>query len=216
MKKTIGLSIILALISSVTFGSVIIIFQDTGTFDNAGVGTSSNITDGTYSFTMTTVDIIGTNGTSVVNDGATHTTSIQVGGGAGQIGVNSEGTDSPTSFENGESWIVAFSQDITFDSIQLASLDSTDEMQITILDGSNDGAGYVQTFSPVDGNTSPSFDVNQTVLAGTHVKFSAVEGSLACRIQNMTVTAIPEPMTMSLMSGALAAGFFLRKTLRKM
>lgn len=213
MKTTIPFLALLISSLSLSAQTVFDFRGDGSTFDNpASVGVSQTV-DG---ITLTTVDIIGFHATTeaLVSSSGTsgdlfHRTNISASNSA--LGINSalSGTEDSGSFEPGEAWVVDFDTDILFESILFSSVTGADEMTVTILDGSNGGAG--RSFAYMDVS---SVTFNQSIVAGTDIKFEMTAGG-ASRVREFTVSAVPEPSQLALFAGFTVIGMAaLRRRIR--
>lgn len=177
-------------------------------FDNVGLAGTDSITNGSFTFSIDTVDIIGIDGTSNVADGATHTTNI---GNEGALGINSSvGTDNLTNFEVNEAWVFEFDQNLTFDSLAIASFTAGVDANLTFLDGTNSGAGTNYLL----GSASQSIGYSYT--AGTDIKLSfdgvGSTSDTVFRVSSLTVTAVPEINNFALqLGGCIAFGLLVRR-----
>jgi hypothetical protein len=101
----------------------------------------------------------------------------------------------------GEGWYASFDQDIIFDSLVLGSFGGSgsgrDVFRLSIMDGTNGGAG--QVFNP----DSDDINVGASVAAGTVLRFENIGGTNEIRIASVTVTAVPEPSAYALLAGML-------------
>jgi hypothetical protein len=212
-NKTMTTTKLLSILSSlalctVTYGAVTITFPDGGGLDQAGIGGSKAVTDGSFNFNLTTVDILananetvgGAPNFTLASGGATHRTSTHD---SLNFGIRGSGDNGQTAIDAGEAWFASFDQDIIFDSFLLSSFSGGDALSLTILDGSNSGAG--QVFAA----TSGSVTIGSAVAAGTVLRFEATAGD--SRIESLTVTAVPEPSSSALLVGAIALGAFKRR-----
>ncbi len=192
-------------LSSVTYGATIITFPNGGGLDQAGIGGTKAVTDGAFNFNLTTIDILANAATggapanfTLVSGGATHVTSTHVSNG---FGINASGDEvGSTGIDPGEAWFASFNQTITLDSLVIGSFGGSDDFSLTILDGSNSGAGQVFNAS------STSMTIGSTVASGVILKFETPGSSGgSVNIQSLTVTAVPEPSTTALLGlGGLA------------
>lgn len=200
MKKPIPFLALLISSLSLSAQTVFDFRGDGSTFDNpASVGVSQTVD----CITLTTVDIIGFHATTeaLVSSSGTsgdlfHRTNVAASNSA--LGINSAlGSDDSGSFEPGEAWVVDFDTDILFESILFSSVTGADEMTVTILDGSNEGAG--RSFAYMDVS---SVTFNQSIVAGTDIKFEMTAGG-ASRVREFTVSAVPEPSQFALLAGLM-------------
>lgn len=193
-------------LSTVTYGATTITFLNGGGLDQAGIGGSKAVTDGSFNFNLTTVDILanetvgGAPNFTLASGGATHLTSTHD---SLNFGIRGSGDNGQATIDVGEAWFASFDQDIIFDSFLLSSFSGVDALSLTIVDGSNSGAG--QVFAA----TSGSVTIGSAVAAGTVLRFEATAGDF--RIASLTVTAVPEPSTSALLVGAIALGAFKRR-----
>jgi|GEM_PF-3094996 len=184
----------LLLTASFASASTIVSFLDTGVFDQASLGAFDTFTDGANSFTVTTIDIIGTNGASVLTGGQTHLTSVA--GAANVFGINSTGSEiASTGFDSGEAWVASFSEKVTFDSIEISSLGSGDSISLIFEDGATISLA-------VNGVNA----IGQTLEAGKTftVQTGATSGSVT--LNQFTVSVIPEPSAYAAIFGMAAVG----------
>lgn len=193
-----------ALFVSSADAAVIITFVDDapGTvspFDGGGVGAIQALVDGTTTFNLSTVDIIGSDGLSVVNNGATHVTNVL--GSLDNLGINTSTVSGAESerFDVGEAWLFKFDTDLTFDSIDLNSFTAGQNLNLTFLDGTNGGLGT--TFLLV----SDPMAIGYAYAANTTVRFGldgvGTTTDTGVRLVSFTVTAataVPEPSAFAL------------------
>jgi hypothetical protein len=206
-KKILCILSTLAL-GSVTYGAATINFVSNSTWNNGGIGTFQAVTDGLFNFNLTTVDVLGNEGSDFNNPTFTLASAQtvapfhQTSTGSNGLGIISSGDDPRTSGMNvGEGWYASFDQDIIFDSLVLGSFGGSgsgrDVFRLTIMDGSNSGAG--QVFNP----DSAAITIGASVAAGTVLRFENIGGTNEIRIESVTVTAVPEPSAYALLAGML-------------
>ena len=129
--------------------------------------------------TLTTRAIIGSDGASEGN-----TTTIFKGVDALSINTGSVGGPEYQNFDPNEAWVFDFDADVGLEAIRFAGLDRGETMTITILDGSNEGKGTVQTVTDSDVLT-----FKKQVAAGTDIRIEQIAGK--ARIDSISV-ADPE------------------------
>jgi len=79
-----------------------------------------------------------------------------------------------------EAWVFDFDTDITLNEIRFAGLGRGENVKVTVLDGSNEGAGMVQTFSD-----AAALTLERKVGAGTDIRIEQVTGK--SRIDSISV-----------------------------
>ncbi|MDF7824643.1 PEP-CTERM sorting domain-containing protein [Pontiellaceae bacterium B12227] len=189
-----------------TVEAVLFDFNDTTEFDNPAADGASMTRDG---LTMTTVDLIGQDGTSNVDDDATHRLNIQTS--VNSLGVNDDsnpqgaGNDS-RDFDPNEAWVFDFDDDVTLEEIDLASMGEG-----TFMTMSTNG---VVLFTFDDSQTGDIWDLGSTFIpSGTDIMIQNTSLLTAtdttARISELTV--IPEPGTLGLLSACAVGVFMVRR-----
>lgn len=185
MKKNINSLILISQIAFCTavsaWGKTVVSFTDKEFFDQAGLGESMQLEDQGVHFTLTTVDIIGTDQQSALKDHAKHLTSISTG--KNEFGINSQSKQSSsTSFDSGEAWIASFDVPVTFESINVSSLEEGDSFFLTIMDESNNGTGQILELK------NKTNKIGLTIPSGIPFKLSAGPTSGNVRFTKFTVS----------------------------
>jgi len=129
--------------------------------------------------TLTTRAIIGSDGASEGN-----TTTIFKGVDALSINTGSVSGPEYQNFDPNEAWVFDFDTDVGLEAIHFAGLDRGETMTVTILDGSNEGQGTVQTVTDSD-----VLALKNQVSAGTDIRIEQIAGK--ARIDSISV-ADPE------------------------
>ena len=129
--------------------------------------------------TLTTRAIIGSDGTTEGN-----TTTIFKGVDALSINTGSVSGSEYQNFDPNEAWVFDFDTDVGLEAIHFAGLDRGETMTVTILDGSNEGQGTVQTVTDSD-----VLALKNQVSAGTDIRIEQIAGK--ARIDSISV-ADPE------------------------
>ena len=171
-------------------------------------GASAEFTDAetSLSFTLTTVDIIGADGTSFLAGTGTnnfHETNV-AGGGA--FGVNTDMdqdtglANDPTAFNQGEGWVFSIDEDVNLQSITFANFNDDDAVANFVVGG---------TTVTVDSTTGDFADL--FVAAGTEILLTnAGVGADGSRFNitsiQVDVVAVPEPSSLLAIAGM--AGLF--------
>ena len=125
--------------------------------------------------TLTTRAIIGSDGTDQGN-----TTTIFKGVDALSINTGSVSGPEYQNFDPNEAWVFDFDADVTLNEIRFAGLESGETMTVTILDGSNDGKGSVQTVTDTN-----MLVLKKQVTAGTDIRIEQTSGK--SRIDSIAV-----------------------------
>ena len=170
-------------------------------------GTSADFTDSNGStYTVTTVDIIGADGTSFLAGTGTenfHETNVS-GGDAFAINTDTDqdgGLDNdPTAFNQGEGWVFSIDEDVNLQSITFANLNDDDAVANFVVGG---------TTVTVDSTTGDFADL--FVAAGTEILLTnAGVGADGSRFNitsiQVDVVAVPEPSSLLAIAGM--AGLF--------
>ena len=184
-------------------------FVNNGYFDGGAVRADGQIggtaTEG--GVTLTTVDVIGADGTRLsVGDAlvADHYTSI---GSSGGLAVNSSPADelSAVNFDSLEAWEFNFDSNIYLESITLNSLDTGTSFTLSSLT-----AEFADITLDVDGANSLG---TTFVTAGTTLRISYNAGGLSgsAKIPDFTVNTIPEPATLGLISACAIGALAIRR-----
>lgn len=173
----------------------------TGDFDQQGPGATMTRSNGWDSaITITTVDIIGQDGSSATN-GTGNTTSIQ-GNSIQSLGVNSAdniwgvGTES-RDFNPNEAWIISFDKDVFLVEVDLASVVVDTEMTIF----SDVFPSNFVMYGEGDDNTDGTWDLLDTfVPAGTTLKFQMTSTTNSStdwkiRMDDLTVQLVSDTRT---------------------
>lgn len=189
-KLTDGLIVVICsfFVAGTSLADVVFDFVDGSGFDAAGIGATMAEMDGTTNVVMETVDIIGQDG-SKASEGKGHLTNIY--GALNTLGINDAnvtGTEY-SHFDSNEGWVFKFSTDVNLVGINFSSLDAGDEMTMSssafsdfVFEDSN-----AHSLSNVFVSAGTSITIQNTGSAGTIV-----------RINDLTVTAVPEPATLGL------------------
>ena len=123
-----ALSLVLGLFPATAHGDAVFDFNDGTALDNKAIGTTMTVLDATQSLsvTLTSVDIVGQDGTKASDGVDAHKTNIR--GSINSLGINdavysdSSGTysDESRDFNPGEAWVISFDVDVEL--AQLGSL----------------------------------------------------------------------------------------------
>lgn len=166
-----------------------------------GTGTEGGVT-------ITTVDVIGSDGTRL-SDGFGHFMSI---GGNDELAVNSASTElSAINFDSQEAWEFNFDAGIYLESINLESIAVDTGTSFTISSLTAEFADIV-----VGGIDDTEISLGTTyVTGGTTLRISYNPGTIdptqTARIRSLTVNTIPEPATLGLLSACAIGAFTLRR-----
>ena len=161
-----------------------------------GLGAFVTLNDGDIPVTLTTIDIIGQDGSSALVDGSGHTTNIA--GNQNAIAVNtandidndfiSGGSDS-THFNPSEAWVFSFDVDVNLTNIETESL-TPDQQTFTVSSGDTT-VTLVDNMNPltdffIEANTEIRIEFVELVEGGTDTQI---------RVESITVEALsaPEP-----------------------
>ena len=161
-----------------------------------GLGAFVTLNDGEIPVTLTTIDIIGQDGSSALVDGSGHTTNIA--GNQNAIAVNtandidndfiSGGSDS-THFNPSEAWVFSFDVDVNLTNIETESL-TPDQQTFTVSSGDTT-VTLVDNMNPltdffIEANTEIRIEFVELVEGGTDTQI---------RVESITVEALsaPEP-----------------------
>ena len=161
-----------------------------------GLGAFVTLNDGDIPVTLTTIDIIGQDGSSALVDGSGHTTNIA--GNRNAIAVNtandidndfiSGGSDS-THFNPSEAWVFSFDVDVNLTNIETESL-TPDQQTFTVSSGDTT-VTLVDNMNPltdffIEANTEIRIEFVELVEGGTDTQI---------RVESITVEALsaPEP-----------------------
>ncbi|MDF7822657.1 Ig-like domain-containing protein [Pontiellaceae bacterium B12227] len=173
-------------------------FVDGGEFDNKGLGvTMTRANNLGEEITITTVEIIGGDGTSATN-GTSNKTNIQsvdaLGVNSANLGNADYGSES-RDFNPGEAWVISFDVDVSLDQVDLASQSVSTEMTI-----SSPAFSDIVMQGEGDGNTSGVWDFTGIVIpAGTNVMFQMTSLDTAAdtqlRIDSLSVSITNKVVT---------------------
>lgn len=175
---------------------------DMSPFDGAGIGASDTRNDMGIDVTLTTIDIIGQDGTRTSELSFVHTTNVV--GNSDTLGINDDTnpggySNDPRDFNPGEGWVFVFDVDI----------------ELISIDFSSQGSGADMTFSSTalpsilmqDGQSDDVHDLGGTLVsAGTEITLQMTglptADDTGVRINTFTVAAVtvPEPLSMALFS----------------
>ena len=161
-----------------------------------GLGAFVTLNDGEIPVTLTTIDIIGQDGSSALLDGSAHSTNIA--GNQNAIAVNtandidndfiSGGTDS-SHFNPSEAWVFSFNVDVNLTNIEVESL-TADQQTFTVSSGDTT-VTLVDDMNPftdffIEANTDIRIEFVELVEGGTDT---------VIRVESITVEALsaPEP-----------------------
>ena len=193
--RTGALVLSLTLLSTAAHGDAVFDFNDGTEFDNVGIGATMTVLDAAKSInvTLTSVDIIGQDGTLASDGVDLHKTNIQ--GDVNSLGINdavysnTNGTYGSESrdFNPGEAWVISFNVDVELVEIDLSGQSEDERMTLSST-----------AFTDIvldDGQTGDTHDLGGTAVpAGTEitVTMSALsEVGTATRISYLTVAAVP-------------------------
>jgi len=126
--------------------------------------------------TLTTREIIGSDGS---NEG--NTTTIFKGVDALSINTGSVSGPEYQNFDPNEAWVFDLDTDVVLDTIRFAGLERGETVNLTILDGSNEGKGSVQTVADTNILT-----LEKQVAAGTKIRIEQIAGK--SRIDSISVS----------------------------
>ena len=154
--------------------NVIFDFTDGSALDAKAGVVGARMTAG--GITLTTREIIGSEGS---NEG--NTTTIFKGVDALSINTGSVSGPEYQNFDPNEAWGFDFDTDVVLDAIHFAGLERGETVNVTVLDGSNDGKGRVQTVADTNILT-----LETQVAAGTKIRIEQITGN--SRIDSISVT----------------------------
>ncbi|MDF7798615.1 sialate O-acetylesterase [Pontiellaceae bacterium B1224] len=184
-----ALALLGAFLCGLNADAVVVTYEfENGTgLDNAGI----NATMTTNGVTITTVEIVGWDG-SLASTGVVHRTNIIS---AGNLGVNSKTTppnagNDARDFDPGEAWVFFFDADVYLSEIDLASLDINSVMTIS-------SPAFSTMVLNDDGGSADVYSLSNTfVSAGTLITFANTSAesteveSHDFRISSLTVDAV--------------------------
>jgi len=159
-------------------GAVVFEFTDGTALDGkAGVVGARMTVSG---ITLTTRAIIGSD---LSSDGNTTTIFKNVD----SLSINTGSVSGPEyqNFDPNEAWVFDFDSDVTLGAINFAGLEAGETMKVTILDGSNGGAGATQTVSH-----AADLLMEKPLPAGTDIRIEQIAGK--ARIDSISVSE-PSP-----------------------
>ena len=165
-----------SLASSISFGEGAVAFEltdGTALDGKAGVVGARMTVSG---ITLTTRAVVGSD---LSNEG--NTTTIFKGVDSLSINTGSVSGSEYQNFDPNEAWVFDFDADLTRVAINFAGLGLGETMKITILDGSNDGAGTARAVTDTD-----ELVLEQKLSAGTDIRIEQVTGK--ARIESILVT----------------------------
>lgn len=115
------------------------------------------------------------------------------------FGINAAaGTDDTDEFDAGEGFTFSFNHNVTLDSVAVSSFGSGNSGRI-----SYDGGSVIGTIT----GTGTTILDSSVITSGTVLRFESLVGAFS--LDSLTVTAMPEPDTVPLLSGAGALGLAL-------
>lgn len=174
--------------------------------DGFGIGASQTVTDtvALVVVTLTTVDIIGQDGTLATEGIANKTNITSTALGINSVDNGTYGNSEPTNFNPNEAWIFSSNVTINLAEIVFESFgSSTLAAQITI-----SSSAFTSIVLNGDGTESVFSLGSVEVPAGTSVKIQMTNSAsedTAVRIASFTVAAVPEPSSaiLSLLGSSL-------------
>jgi len=130
--------------------------------------------------TLTTRAVVGSD---LTNEG--NTTTIFKGVDSLSINTASVSGSEYQNFDPNEAWVFDFDADLTGVTINFAGLGIGETMKVTILDGSNEGAGTARAVTGTD-----ELVIEKELSAGTDIRIEQIAGK--ARIESILVTE-PSP-----------------------
>ena len=164
--------------------------DQTEALDGGGLGAFVTLNDGATLVTLTTIDIIGQDGSSALSDGSEHTTNIAPNQDA--LAVNTadalddgfiDGGSDSSHFNPGEAWIFSFDVDVNLTNIEVESF-TAGEQTFTVSSGSTTMAlaeninPFTEFFIPA--NTEVRIEFVELLEGGTDTQI---------RVESLTVEA---------------------------
>ena len=127
---------------------------------------------------------------------------------AGSLGINADGSaDTTDAFEDGESLILSFNQDIRINRFDFNRFDFGETFFVSV-GGASD---IIINYADLNNKISDLLDTNVVVFANTEIVFST-SGSHVIGLDGLGVEVIPEPAVIGLM-GLAGLGFLMGRRL---
>lgn len=202
--KTAGLVLLLGMLTALSAQATIIydfINNSDAEVMTGGPGNSWAVSDENGTRTLTTVDVIGTDGSSAL-DGSNNTVNVES---YNSVSIRSwDGSGQSSGIDYGEAWVISFDGDVKLTEIEFES--QSEGSQVTLSSAAFDDIVSTDTTLP----SRWSLDVE--VSGGTSIVIENT-GDIddGWRIESITVEVIPEPGTLGLISACAFGAFFIRR-----